>query len=104
MQGLIHAWKFRKWFTVLDVLSFSQLSLSQIAAPPRVLDTLSQHVDFLPSNLLIVPYIGTLIIISYFHSHKADIAIFLHEYFWFKYDLGQRYHAPQVQPDRGLNS
>ena len=25
-------------------------------------------------------------------------------YVWFKYDLGQKYHAPQVQPSRGLNS
>ena len=25
-------------------------------------------------------------------------------YVWFKYDLGQKYHAPQVQPGRGLNS
>ena len=24
-------------------------------------------------------------------------------YFWFKYDLGQKYHAPQVLPDRGSN-
>ena len=24
--------------------------------------------------------------------------------FWFKYDLGQKYYAPQVRPDRGLNS
>ena len=25
-------------------------------------------------------------------------------YFWFKYDLGQKYQAPQVQPDWGSNS
>ena len=25
-------------------------------------------------------------------------------YFWFKYDLGQKYYAPQVRPDRGSNS
>ena len=25
-------------------------------------------------------------------------------YVWFKYNLGQKYHAPQVQPRRGLNS
>ena len=25
-------------------------------------------------------------------------------YFWFKYDLGQRYQAPQVRPDQGSNS
>ena len=25
-------------------------------------------------------------------------------YFWFKYDLGQKYYAPQVQPDQGSNS
>ena len=25
-------------------------------------------------------------------------------YVWFKYDLGQKYHAPQVQPGWGLNS
>ena len=25
-------------------------------------------------------------------------------YIWFKYDLGQKYHASQVQPDRGSNS
>ena len=25
-------------------------------------------------------------------------------YLWFKYDLGQKYQAPQVQPDWGLNS
>ena len=25
-------------------------------------------------------------------------------YFLFKYDLGQKYHAPQVRPDRGSNS
>ena len=24
-------------------------------------------------------------------------------YFWFKYDLGQKYHAPQVRPNRGSN-
>ena len=24
--------------------------------------------------------------------------------FWFKYDLGEKYYAPQVQPDRGSNS
>ena len=24
--------------------------------------------------------------------------------FWFKYDLGQKYYAPQVRPDWGLNS
>ena len=24
--------------------------------------------------------------------------------FWFKYDLGQKYYAPQVQPNRGSNS
>ena len=26
------------------------------------------------------------------------------EYFWFKYYLGQKYYAPQVQPDRDSNS
>ena len=25
-------------------------------------------------------------------------------YVWFKYDLGQKYHAPQVQPGQGMNS
>ena len=25
-------------------------------------------------------------------------------YVWFKYDLGQKYYAPQVQPDQGSNS
>ena len=25
-------------------------------------------------------------------------------YFWFKYDLGQKYQAPQVRPERGSNS
>ena len=25
-------------------------------------------------------------------------------YFWIKYDLRQKYYAPQVRPDRGLNS
>ena len=25
-------------------------------------------------------------------------------YFWFKYDLGEKYYTPQVQPDRGSNS
>ena len=25
-------------------------------------------------------------------------------YFWFKYDFGQKYHALQVRPDRGLKS
>ena len=25
-------------------------------------------------------------------------------YFWFVYDLGQKYHAPQVRPNRGSNS
>ena len=25
-------------------------------------------------------------------------------YFWFKYDLGQKYYAPQVWPNRGSNS
>ena len=29
---------------------------------------------------------------------------FLHLYVWFKYDLGQKYHTPQVQPGQGLNS
>ena len=24
--------------------------------------------------------------------------------FWFKYDLGQKYEAPKVRPDRDLNS
>ena len=24
--------------------------------------------------------------------------------FWLKYDLGQKYYAPQVRPDRGSNS
>ena len=24
--------------------------------------------------------------------------------FWFKYDLGQKYHTPQVRPDQGSNS
>ena len=24
--------------------------------------------------------------------------------YWFKYDLGQKYQAPQVRPDRGSNS
>ena len=27
-----------------------------------------------------------------------------YRYVWFKYDLGQKYHTPQVQPGRGLNS
>ena len=26
------------------------------------------------------------------------------KYVWFKYDLEQKYHTPQVQPGRGLNS
>ena len=25
-------------------------------------------------------------------------------YIWFKYDLGQKYHTPQVRPDQGSNS
>ena len=25
-------------------------------------------------------------------------------YFWIKYDLGQKYYAPKVRPDRGSNS
>ena len=33
----------------------------------------------------------------------TGIDIFL-IYFWFKYDLGQKYQAPQVRPDRGSNS
>ena len=28
----------------------------------------------------------------------------LNVYFWFNYELGQKYHTPQVQPDRGSNS
>ena len=28
----------------------------------------------------------------------------LHLYFWFKYNSGQKYYAPQVQPDQGSNS
>ena len=27
-----------------------------------------------------------------------------YSYLWFKYDLGQKYHVPEVQPDRGSNS
>ena len=30
--------------------------------------------------------------------------IWIRRYFWFKYDLGQKYHASQVRPDRGSNS
>ena len=26
-----------------------------------------------------------------------------YSYFWFKYDLGQKYYTPQVRPDRGSN-
>ena len=28
----------------------------------------------------------------------------LYKYFWFKYNLGQKYHAPQVRPDWGSDS
>ena len=31
-----------------------------------------------------------------------NILIYLH--FWFRYDLGQKYYAPQVRPDQGSNS
>ena len=31
-------------------------------------------------------------------------AIVIKGYFWFKYDLGQKYQAPQARPDRGSNS
>ena len=27
-----------------------------------------------------------------------------HQYYWFKYDLGQKYCAPQVRPDWGSNA
>ena len=36
--------------------------------------------------------------LSYFFLLKQNL------YVWFTYDLGQKYHAPQVQPGRGLNS
>ena len=32
------------------------------------------------------------------------ISLALRKYVWFKYDLGQKYYAPQLQPGRGLNS
>ena len=33
--------------------------------------------------------------------HKSSHAHII--YFWFKYNLGQKYQAPQVRPDRGSN-
>ena len=33
-----------------------------------------------------------------------NFCVLYYTYFWFKYNLGQKYHAPQVQPDRGSNS
>ena len=30
--------------------------------------------------------------------------LFHNLYVWFKYDLGQKYQAPQVRPDQGSNS
>ena len=43
---------------------------------------------------------------SIFLGPVSDLVICNHwkDYFWFKYDLGQKYYAPQVRPDRGLNS
>ena len=34
----------------------------------------------------------------------SKVNIGCHLYFWFKYDLGQKYQAPQVRPDWGSNS
>ena len=36
-----------------------------------------------------------------FLNHSVPMFIL---YFWFKYDLGQKYYAPQVRPDRGSHS
>ena len=38
------------------------------------------------------------------YAHRFQELIYLHLYFLFKYDLGQKYQAPQVRPDRGSNS
>ena len=34
----------------------------------------------------------------------SSILVSVLSYFWFKYDLRQKYHAPQVRPDQGSNS
>ena len=48
-------------------------------------------------------------LVSHVGAHCPHIKIwiwliYLHSYVWFKYDLGQKYCAPQIQPEQGLNS
>ena len=40
----------------------------------------------------------------YFRFRPFNLTTLDAKYFWFKYDLGQKFHAPQVRPDRGSNS
>ena len=39
-----------------------------------------------------------------FSTYNNECFFGIHFYVWFKYDLGQKYYAPQVQPELGLNS
>ena len=48
--------------------------------------------------------LGLLISTSKNYMKKKPHFIAIYLYFWFKYDLGQKYYATQVRPDRGLNS
>ena len=50
---------------------------------------------FVRTNISVLPYSLGLMVL------KLSFCKFI---FWFKYDLGDKYHTPQVQPDRGLNS
>ena len=50
-------------------------------------------------------------VILFFSAHSFYMSISwatfpwgFYQYFWFKYDLGQKYQAPQVRPDWGSNS
>ena len=46
----------------------------------------------------------TLLILSWPHICQPSSVCAFSLYFWFKYDLGQKYYALQVQSDQGLNS
>ena len=39
----------------------------------------------------------------YIHVSETEVSFFS-IYFWFKYNLGQKYYAPQVRPDQRSNS
>ena len=56
--------------------------------------------DFLKSNLL-PHYLGGL---RWFQMHRLSDWCTGNWYFWLKYDFGQKYYTPQVQPDWGSNS